>query len=127
MGFFDLQLAPQAQKILDEERDGVRRLARLAAALPAQVVAQHAEIARERRNLRLPHRRVVGDAGDESDPRAALAVDPVIDTRRLHLLIGGSTTCTSARRPFSIDSRPRFSAARTSAGFSTRSPPPPNA
>jgi hypothetical protein len=53
---------------------------RLRAAMAARVVAQETKVLRQRRHLAVPHRRVVGDAGDERYPGSALApVDAVVD------------------------------------------------
>ena len=85
MGPADPEPVPQPGEIGDQRRDRVRPRRRLRSALPAEVVAQHAETA-EHPELAVPHRQIVRNAGDERQPRRGfLAVDPAVDPDVVHL------------------------------------------
>ena len=72
------QLVQKSKQVLDQERDAVVAPRRRAAPMAAQVVAQDTEIGCERRDLPVPHREVVGNAGDEGHPARAAAIDAVM-------------------------------------------------
>ena len=76
-GALDFVRIQQPDEILHQQINRIVARARTRAAVATQVVAQDIEARLEHRHLPVPHRQVIGNAGDERHPARAVAFDPI--------------------------------------------------